>query len=125
MEPAAPVATDLGIVAIDSGYGVVLLDRDDGSELWSTRLDGPAPFAMSSYQRTPHPVFAGPTLLDDLLIVPGLDGVLHVLVAATGERLRGVEVGAPLAAPVVVARDTVVAVATDGGVLGFDRGVLR
>lgn len=118
--PAAPVATDLGIAAVDSGHGVVLLDRDDGSQIWSTRIDGGAPFAMSSYRRTPHAVFAGPTLLDDLLLVPGLDGVLHVLVAATGERLRGVPVGVPLAAPVVVAGDTVVAVGTDGGVLAID-----
>lgn len=123
--PAAPVATDLGVVAVDSGYGVVLLDRDDGAEIWSTRLDGTAPFAMSSYQRTPHPVIAGPTVLDDLLLVPGLDGLLHVLVAATGERLRGVEIGAPIAAPVVVAGDIVIVVATDGGVLGLDRELFR
>jgi outer membrane protein assembly factor BamB len=119
--PAAPVATDLGIAAVDSGYGVVLLDRDSGAELWSTRIGGTAPFAMSSYQRTPHAVFAGPTVLEGVLLVPGLDGMLHLLAVASGERLGGVEVGVPLAAPVVLASDTVVAVGVDGGVLGIDR----
>lgn len=123
--PATPVATDLGIAAVDSGHGVVLLDRDDGSEIWSTRLDGMAPFAMSSYQRTPHAVFAGPTVLDATLLVPGLDGVLHVLAAESGERLGGVDLGVPIAAPVVLAGEIVVAVGVDGGVLGVDQAALR
>jgi outer membrane protein assembly factor BamB len=122
--PATPVAGSLGIVAVDSGHGVVLLDRDDGSTLWSTEITGSAPFAMSSYQRTPHPVFAGPTVLAGRVLVPGLDGVVHLLSEASGERLGGVDLGVPLAAPLVAAGDTVLAVGTDGSVLGLDTAAL-
>lgn len=123
--PAGPVATDIGIAAVDSGHGVVLLDREDGSEIWSTTVDGAAPFAMSSYRRTPHAVFAGPTVLDATLLVPGLDGVLHVLAVGSGERLGGIDLGVAMAAPVVLAGDVVVAVGVDGGVFGIDPGSLR
>jgi len=123
--PASPVATDPGIAAADAGHGIVLLDRDSGERIWSTPLDGPAPFALSSYRRTPHTVFAAPTPLDDVLLVPGLDSVLHLLVTATGERIGGIEVGVPIAAPVVVAGDAVVATGVDGGVLALDRAACR
>jgi outer membrane protein assembly factor BamB len=133
--PATPAVTEHGIAAVDAGHGVVLLDRDGGL-LWETRLDGESPFAMSSYRRTPHPLFAGPTALDDLLLVPGLDGALHVLDLPTGALRRSVPLGTPVAAPAVVAEtkpaestigsgDTVLLVGVDGGVLALDADRLR
>ncbi|WP_018332087.1 PQQ-binding-like beta-propeller repeat protein [Actinomycetospora chiangmaiensis] len=123
--PASPVATDRGIAVIDAGHEVLLLDRATGDELWRTRVEGDAPFALSSYQRTPHPLFAGPALFGERLLVPGLDGGLHVLDAATGAILRRVELGVPVAAPPVVAGGLVLLVRTDGGVLALDAGTLR
>lgn len=118
--PATPAAGELGVVVVDAGHGVSLLDRDDGSVVWSTAVGGSSPFAMSSYRRTPHPLFAGATVVGGSVLVPGLDGTLHVLSAATGERTGGVELGVPLAAAVAMAGDIVVVVATDGGVLGVE-----
>ena len=122
--PATPASSDLGIVAVDSGHGVLLLDRDDGSTLWSTEISDAAPFAMSSYQRTPHAVFAGSTAVGDTVVVPGLDGVLHLLDLATGNRRAGIDLGVPVAAPVVLAGDLVLAVGVDGSVFGIDTGML-
>ncbi|WP_181781472.1 outer membrane protein assembly factor BamB family protein [Pseudonocardia pini] len=122
--PATPAVTDLGIAAVDAGHGVVLLDRDGGL-VWETRIEGDSPFAMSSYRRTPHPLFAGPTPLDDALLVPGLDGALHVLDGATGALRRSVPLGTPVAAPAVVAGETVLLVGVDGGVLALDAAGLR
>ena len=123
--PAVPVAANAGIAAIDAGHGVVLLDRDTGDALWQTRIDGDAPFAMSSYQRTPHPLFASPALLGDRLLVPGLDARLHQLDVATGTVTAQVPLGTPVAAVPVVAGNLVLLVGTDGGVLALDAERLR
>lgn len=123
--PAVPVATNAGIAAIDAGHGVVLLDRDTGDALWQTRIDGDSPFALSSYQRTPHPLFAGPALLGDRLLVPGLDGRLHLLDVATGAVTAQVPLGTPVAATPVVAGNLVLLVGTDGGVLALGAERLR
>lgn len=130
LNPATPAATPDGIAIADAGFGLVLLSREDGSPLWRTPLGGPSPFAMTSYTRTTHAIFAGPTLLTApdgtaVLIAPGLDGVLHVVDAATGAVRRPVDVGVPVAAPVTAAGDLLFVVGVDGRVLAFDRAVLR
>lgn len=122
--PAVPVSTVHGIAVVDAGAGVLMLDRDSGEVVWSTEISGTAPFPMSSYQRDPHVLFAGPTLVDDLLLVPTLDGGIHVLTAATGRRRGRLETGVPVAATVVATADAIYAVDTDGGVLAFDRAAL-
>ncbi|MEU5695854.1 PQQ-binding-like beta-propeller repeat protein [Actinosynnema sp. NPDC020468] len=123
--PATPVATPHGVAVADAGHAIVLLDREDGHELWRTPITTASPFPMASYTRTPHPVFAPPTLSDDLLLVPGLDGALHVLDARTGEHLREVPLGVPVAASLTLAGDVAIAVDVDGGVTAIDLGAVR
>jgi outer membrane protein assembly factor BamB/predicted MPP superfamily phosphohydrolase len=122
--PATPVSTPRGIAVADAGQAVALLHRDNGSELWRTAIAGTAPFALTSYTRTPHVVFASPTLLNYKLAIPGLDGTLRMLDASTGRMLQAFPFGIPLAAPLAVDSDLAVAVAVDGTVLGLDAATL-
>ncbi|SBW26368.1 hypothetical protein FDG2_4869 [Candidatus Protofrankia californiensis] len=122
--PATPAATPWGIAVADAGHAITLLDRADGSVLWRTEIDAAAPFALTSYTRTPHPVFAPPTLLGEALVVPGLDGVVRVLDAQSGRPLREIPLGVPVAAPLAVAGELAVAVGVDGSVLALDTAAL-
>jgi outer membrane protein assembly factor BamB len=122
---ATPVSTPWGIAITDAGHAIALLDRDDGAVLWRTEIDADGPFAMTSYTRTPHPLFAPPTLLGETLVVPGLDGVLRVLDALTGAVLGEIPLDVPVAAPLALAGDLAIAVAVDGTVLGLDTHAIR
>ncbi|RIQ11324.1 outer membrane protein assembly factor BamB family protein [Jiangella rhizosphaerae] len=127
--PATPLATADGIVVVDSGRGLVLLSREDGSELWCRELGHASALAMTSYRRTPHALFAEPSLLPaaggDLLVAPGLDGYLHVVAAATGEPVAEIEVGSPVAAPVTIAGDLAYVVDVGGRITALDLARLR
>lgn len=118
--PATPVSTPWGIAIADAGQAIALLSRDNGSAVWRTQANGTGPFPLTSYARTPHPVFASPALVGDVLAAPGLDGVLRVLDARTGRLLREIPLGAPVAAPLAVDDELAVAVAVDGTVIGLD-----
>ncbi|MGW1680966.1 outer membrane protein assembly factor BamB family protein [Saccharopolyspora sp. NPDC002376] len=122
--PATPVSTPHGIAVADAGNALMLLSREDGSMIWRTEIDASAAFAMTSYTRTPHPVFASPTLLSEVLVAPGLDGVLHVVDASSGERRADLPMGVPIAAPLAVSGDVLIAVGVDGSVTAIDLGVL-
>ncbi|RMB71839.1 hypothetical protein AYK61_21930 [Rhodococcus sp. SBT000017] len=117
--PATPVATEYGIAIVDAGARLALLDRETGGVLWSLSVDGDAPFAMASYQRTPHVLFAEPALCQDMLLVPTLDGRLHLVNAKTGELEGSMTVGAPIAAAPVVIDDRVYLTTVDGGVIAY------
>ena len=123
--PAIPVATDFGIAVVDAGAGVLMLDRDSGELHWSAEISGTAPFPLSSYQRTPQVLFAGPTLIENWLLVPTVDGWIVILDCETGSGLGRVEIGIPVAAPVVVAGDSILVVDVNGGVSSFDRSVFE
>ena len=123
--PAIPVATDFGIAVVDAGSGVLMLDRDSGELIWSAIISGTAPFPLSSYQQTPQPLFAGPTLTGDWLLIPTVDGWIEILDCATGTALGRVEIGIPIAAPVVVENDSVLIIDVNGGVNSFNRNVFE
>lgn len=114
------MSTPWGIAIADAGQTIALLSRDNGSVLWRTQANGTGPFPLTSYARTPHPVFASPALIGDVLAAPGLDGVLRVLDARTGRLLREIPLGVPVAAPLSVDGDLAIAVAVDGTVIGLD-----
>lgn len=122
--PATPVSTPDGIATVDSGLGVALFDRAEGTLRWETPILATSDYAMASYRRTPHPVFASATLMSDTLLAPGLDGHLYQLSAATGDLLRDVEIGAAIAAPAVVTETSVLVVSVDGSVTAVDRKAL-
>lgn len=139
--PASPVGTPYGIAVTDAAGSVILVDRADGSTVWRTPLGGAAPFAMSTYRRTPHPLFAAPALLpsgmpgtgsaardhgpgEPALLVPGLDGHLYTLRARTGQLTGDLDLAVPVAAPVVVADDLVLALGVDGTLLALDLKLL-
>ncbi|GAA0823647.1 PQQ-binding-like beta-propeller repeat protein [Streptosporangium amethystogenes subsp. fukuiense] len=126
--PTTPVAVPHGIAVVDGGTDLVLLNRRDGAEIWRTTFQAAGPFSMTSYAVTPHPVFASPSQVTvdgtELLLVPGLDGRIHVVIAQTGERRDDIELDVPIAASLAVTGDTLLAVGVDGGVLAIDRRVL-
>lgn len=123
--PATPVATVHGIAMVDAGAGISLIDRETGQKQWTREFEGTAPFAMASYQRTPHVLFAGPAVFGDLLIVPTLDGKLHLVESKTGNVAGTYTVDTPVAAPAVVADDQVFVTTTGGTVLAFAAETLR
>lgn len=123
--PATPVSTPDGIAIVDAGSGVLLLDREDGTVRWHTSVAAAAPFPMAAYASRPHPLLASPVLRDDLLLVPALDGSVHTLSAKSGEPVGRIDVGAPVAAPVTVVDDLVVALRVDGVVTALDLNAVR
>jgi outer membrane protein assembly factor BamB len=123
--PATPVSTEYGIAIIDAGSSAALIDRESGELLWDKDFDGVSPFAMSSYQRTPHVLFAEPAVLDELLLIPTLDGRIHVVDGKSGSLRGSVVVGAPVAAQPVVVGDRVYVTDVDGCLSAFSSAVFR
>lgn len=128
--PATPAATPYGVATVFAGRDLVLLDRGDGRVIWRTPLGAgsASEFAMASYTRTPRVLFAGPVAAttgdETRLLVSGLDGWIYSVDARTGERRAAFHLGAPIAAPVVVHDDLVIAVAVDGTVTAVDRAAV-
>lgn len=122
--PATPVATPHGIATVDAGEGLILFDRDTGAVRWRSTVASSASLAMKSYTRTPHRLFAPPTLVGGLLVAPGLDGFLHLVEAKTGRGVGSLDLGVPIAAPLVAADDLLLAVGVDGGVLAVEQSHL-
>lgn len=94
-----PVTTPRGVVVTDAAGAVTLLDRDTGGTVWETHLPGAGPFPLSSYRVSPQNVFAGALPHGGQLLVPGVDGSVFALDAASGELLRTTDLGMYLAAP--------------------------
>ncbi|WP_261565863.1 outer membrane protein assembly factor BamB family protein [Frankia gtarii] len=127
--PATPASVPDGIATVFAGTDVVLLDRADGSVRWRTPMESASELAMASYTRTPQVLFAGPVPVpvEDgsvRLLVSGLDGRIYTLDAASGKRLAEVNVGAPVAAPVAVTDELIIAIAVDGVVTAIERSAL-
>lgn len=123
--PSTPAATEAGIAVVDAGQGIRMLARDDGVELWRHDVSGDPPFALASYRRTPHPMFAGPTAVrsssgGELVVAPGLDGLLHIVRADDGEEAQQIDIGAPVAAPVTVEDGLALVVDVTGRVVAVD-----
>ncbi|MEU6698723.1 PQQ-binding-like beta-propeller repeat protein [Pseudonocardia sp. NPDC046786] len=116
---ASPISTDVGIAVVDPGVGVVMVDRETGSSVWTTRLDGVAPLALSSYRRTPQYLFASPTLLGTNIAVPSVGGRLHLLAVEDGRPVDELDLGVSLVAGVVADGEHVLATGADGSVLGL------
>lgn len=114
--PATPVITETGYVVTVTGYGIRMIDPRTGETIWDREIDGDAPFPMRSYSKRPHPVIAPPTLVGDVLVLPGLDGLVRVF-DLDGALLGSIQLGTPLAAAFTQAGDDLVGVGTDGTVL--------
>ena len=114
--PASPVVTPGGYVATVTGHGIRMLSPVDGAIIWDLEIDGDAPFPMRSYSKRPHPVLAPPTLADDRLVLPGLDGIIRVI-GLDGLVQRTVQLRSPIAAALEPAGDRLLAVGTDGNLV--------
>ncbi|MFV0632906.1 PQQ-binding-like beta-propeller repeat protein [Demequina sp.] len=121
--PAAPVVTPAGYVVTATGQGLRLIDPADGSVRWELAIDGAAPFPMASYSKNPHPVVAPPTLVDDALVLPCLDGTIRVIGLDGAERGR-VQLDTPFGAAFTRDGDLLVGLGTDGAVVALSATAL-
>ncbi|WP_164737313.1 PQQ-binding-like beta-propeller repeat protein [Georgenia sp. SYP-B2076] len=121
--PATPVVTEAGIVVTVGGRGLRLLDGDDGRTIWDIEVAPAAPFPLQPYSKRGGTVLAPPLLLDERLVLPGLDGAVRVF-SLGGDLVHQVDVGVPVAAPLTDAGDAVVGVGVDGGVFTISKGEL-
>lgn len=113
--PAAPIVTPAGYLVTVTGHGIRMIDPDTGATIWDREVSGNAPFPMRSYSKQPHPVIARPTLVDDQIILPGLDGMIRVY-GLDGELRGSLQLGSPLAAALTPIEDDLVGIGTDGTV---------
>ncbi|WP_158251201.1 PQQ-binding-like beta-propeller repeat protein [Cryobacterium sp. Y11] len=117
--PATPLVTPAGYLVTVTGHGIRMLDPDTGATIWDTPVTGDAPFPMGSYKKAAHPVIAPPILVEDHLLLPGLDGTIRSYTLDGIERER-TQLASPIAAALTRAGDKIIAVGTDGVVLALD-----
>ncbi|RLP83055.1 hypothetical protein D9V34_07385 [Mycetocola lacteus] len=121
--PATPLVTPAGYLVTVTGHGIRMIDPATGETRWDVEVQGEAPFPMRSYSKRPHPVIAPPSLIGDLIVLPGLDGLVRVYTLEGA--LRGsVQVGTPLAAALSRVGEDLVGVGTDGSVLRISTAAL-
>ncbi|WP_223695032.1 outer membrane protein assembly factor BamB family protein [Leifsonia poae] len=121
--PSAPVVTAAGYVATSAGVGLQVLEPETGEILREIAVEGDAPFPMSSYTKTPHPVVSAPLSADGTLLLSGLDGVIRRLDPASGAEVGRAQLHAPIASTLTEAGELFVGVGTDGGVFAVSRSV--
>lgn len=121
--PASPIVTPAGYLVTATGYGLLMLDPASGAILWERAITGNAPFPMRGYSKDPNPVVAAPTLINERIILPGLDGVVRVY-GLDGALLTHVAVGSPLAAEFTHTGNHLLAVGTDGTLLALSVSAL-
>ncbi|WP_460945769.1 outer membrane protein assembly factor BamB family protein [Okibacterium endophyticum] len=120
--PATPLVTPGGYVATVAGHGIRMLDSETGETAWELTITGDAPFPMSSYAKLPHPVIAAPLLVDDTLLLPGLDGTIR-RIGLDGLETGRAQLSAPIAAPLTEAGGLLLAVGVDGGIRAVRREI--
>lgn len=121
--PASPIITPAGYLVTATGHGLLMLDPASGAILWERAITGEAPFPMRGYSKDPNPVVAAPTLLEDRIILPGLDGLIRVY-DLNGTLLTQTHVGSPLAAEFARTGDHLLTVGTDGTLLAISISAL-
>ncbi|KAE8765992.1 PQQ-binding-like beta-propeller repeat protein [Georgenia thermotolerans] len=121
--PAAPLVTDAGVVVTVGGRGLRLLDPEDGGTRWDLPVAPAAPFPLQPYAKTGGTVLAPPLLLEDRLLLPGLDGTVRT-VSLEGTELARLDLGVPIAAPLTDAGEHVVGIGVDGGIFALEKGDL-
>ncbi|WP_199183219.1 PQQ-binding-like beta-propeller repeat protein [Cryobacterium sp. Y29] len=120
--PATPVITDAGYIITVTGHGLRLLQRETGDTLWDLPIAGSAPFPMASYTKIPHPVIAAPILVEQHLVLPGLDGIVR-RIDLEGKLIGQTQLASPIAAGLVDAGDRLIAVGVDGNVLALSKDI--
>ncbi len=92
---------------------LIALDATTGHELWrKTARPGPLNFA---HYRGSEPGFAAsPVVTGDLVWIPGPDGTLTAVAAATGQEVWKTSLGAPIVSAPAPAGDTLVVASFDG-----------
>jgi outer membrane protein assembly factor BamB len=116
--PARPVAAYGGIVVV-SPDDVALLRLDDGELEWSLRLPEGG-MALAPYRVTPHVGTAAASLVDQTVVVPGLDGFVYRIDLATGRDLGRVALGVSSAAPPLITDELLVLLDVEGSLQAFE-----
>ncbi len=120
---ARPLITPAGVV-VTAIEQIRLLSSLDGSTIWERPLalrgDARAP-----YRSTPHGGVAGSVMVDDRILVAGLDGMVTVLDLGDGALIRELASGMAVAAQPLTVDDRLILAGVDGRVAAFDLGMVR
>lgn len=115
-----PTPIDRGIVVIDAGRGLVLLDRESGQEIWESSPDAGSQRVMSGYQASGHALYASPCSIGAFLVVPGLDACLRVFSELDGSLIARINLEAPVAATPIMVSNELYVIDINGTLTSFD-----
>lgn len=119
---ARPGITPVGVVV--SGIDEIrLLSPADGSTIWQRPLPRRGP-ARAPYRSTPHGSPAGPAVVDDRIVVAGLDGTLMVFDLGDGAMIRELDLGMAVGARPLVVGHRLILAGVDGRLAAFDLGMV-
>jgi outer membrane protein assembly factor BamB len=117
--PGRPLPVDDGVIVVSPDL-VSRLRLADGSPVWKAGFP-PGGMALAPYRITPHVGTAGPGLIGDIAVVPGLDGAMHRLDVAEGADRGSLALGIRSAAAPLIIDDVVVLLGVDGSLAAFAR----
>ncbi|MGP6174601.1 outer membrane protein assembly factor BamB family protein [Corynebacterium sp. A21] len=122
--PSTPIPTPKGILSTVIGHGLQMLDSTDGSVLWEFQVKADSPFPMQPYSKGHGPVLAQPTLVDDQILLPGLDGKIRIL-SLDGKLLAEKNIGLPMASPLSLSNEYLLGLSLTGCLFAVELKGLR
>ncbi|MGD9607220.1 MAG: PQQ-binding-like beta-propeller repeat protein [Leucobacter sp.] len=117
--PTPPQWTSGGILFADAGGSVSLIDAAGGELRWRTEVSARSGACLLTYRRSPHPLFAAPTVLDEQIVLPALDGDIVTLGLEDGAVRSRFPTGVPILVPVRRFEDIAVVLHADGTLCAY------
>jgi outer membrane protein assembly factor BamB len=122
--PTSLLMTEDDIYATTSEGSLQCIKRETGSEMW-TYQSGPDLLDMSPYIRGGRSILARPIISGNDILLPGCDGIIHLIDADTGECRRKIDMGSSITAG-PCRTDRGICIGTrDGNLYLFDEDILR
>lgn len=123
--PTPPYWTLEGVLFSDAGGSVYLRDAASGETRWHAEVAARSNACLLTYRRTPHPLFAAPTILDKQVILPALDGDIITLDLGDGALRSRFATGIPILVSVQRFEDTTVVLHADGTLCAYPSAIVQ